>query len=345
MVLTQTQIGIGLEVECFIVDSEGKPAQEISIDGELMSTSEWIQQEVQRVFPELRGAISLEQIASHLEMKTLVCENRTIAARQIIATRRKVETILHAKGLHLSFQPVLEDELSLIPATLDPESRTFQLVERWGENAFHSATACFQVNDSRPFAHLLGPGDEMDMRRLEQARIIHNSFTAEKVAELRSTNLNDMRSAQGLTRFEHAQTLLVSQNQERFARFGFPSEQILFPPQFDTIREMLRWMCAFDASSEITPTDFERMSDLSIFRRLNPKEMHSWTVKIKQSEDPRQPWWVESRWGDSLEFSTATELETHLEPATNHFEGFVAASKTSTVRQPDHNSPVCELLQ
>jgi hypothetical protein len=183
----------------------------------------------------------------------------------------------------LKFQAVMPAVFNLIPATINPESRSKQLFERWsrtaeGKDLLYSASiAGFQINDSRPFAKL-----KNDQEKLERARRIHN-LMSEDFERLNGSN-KGMKDFRGKSRMENLFNLIPTVKGADFKKLGWTREkEIIIPPHFENVQAMKRWMAAH--------------SGVENFEEADCKNEHAVTVKIK-----RKPVWLaESRVFDAVD--------------------------------------------
>ncbi len=279
----ESTTGIGLETEGFIVDDQNRGME--FIDGK--PASEVAMLAIQDRRPSLAERVSLEQASVMLEIATRVRRTGAEAVREAMEIREAVNDILADHGARLSFVPVLSHPFRFVPATSDPASRAHQLIDAWGgleggkEMLISTATASFQINDSRPFADY-----ETWEQRMEMARRIHNAFSA-NADELMREN-RGVRDFAGKTRLERAIGLLTKVKAEQFARHGFHDPRhIVIPPFFANVEAMLRWMRAH--------------SDVNDSSEARPKNEHAVTMKIKRPEwNQEGPWVAETRLFDAV---------------------------------------------
>lgn len=280
---SEQKYGVGLEMEGFIVNCERTRER---IDG--LPASQWVMERVRQTIPELVPYLSFEQASVMLEVKTDVFAEPAEAIRQVMSIRGQIDRLLTEVGCRLVFQPVLREEFEFVPATNDPNSRTHQLIREWGctpqgiAMLHATAIASLQVNDSRPFRHVLSAPD-----KLERAREIHNLYSA-NFDRLRTQN-GPQRNSRGMTRMENLLFLLPSVKGETFARHGYDNPlNVALPGHFDDVESMKRWMCAH--------SDVDNLEDAKC------KNEHAVTVKVKRDQDT---WIAESRVYDAVDSEQA----------------------------------------
>ncbi len=277
--MKKENFGIGLEIEGFI--KENGYGKEI-IDG--LPASEWTLKQVEEKIPNLYPYLSFEQASVMLEVKSDVFEKDGEAVTQILNIREEINKILKEKGCELVFQPVLEKDFDFVPATSDPNSRSQELIQKWGNTEKgrkllkDTVTASLQINDSRPFQNT----DNLD-EKLELAFQIHNLYSR-NFDQLNKFN-GKIRDFEGESRIEKAMRLLQEVKRDLFLKRGIknPLEAIL-PSEFKNIEEMKNWMKAH--------------SDVDNFEDAQCKNEHALTVKIKRNNDI---WICESRVFDAVD--------------------------------------------
>lgn len=259
--MKKENFGIGLEMEGFIKkENYGKDI----IDN--MPASEWTLNQVKQKIPSLFPYLSFEQASVMLEVKSDVFENEGEAIAQILDIRDAINKILYEKGCDLIFQPVLENDFDFIPATSDPNSRSQELIQKWGNTEKgrkllkDTVIASLQINDSRPFQNAKNIDE-----KLELALKIHNLYS-KYFEELNKSN-GKMKDCEGKTRIEKIINLLMEVKKEVFTKFGINDPiRALLPGEFKNIEEMKNWMKAH--------------SDVEKFEDTNCKNEHALTVKI-----------------------------------------------------------------
>jgi hypothetical protein len=275
----ELQIGVGIEMEGFIVGQNGF-ARELIHD---QPASQWTIEKVRQINPEIAEQVSMEQTSVMLEVKSGVQPGEIIALDEILEIRKAVDKILGEVGCSLKFQPVMQYPFNLLPASINPESRSRQLFERWsgtneGKNLLYSASiASFQINDSRPFAKL-----KNDQEKLERARKIHNLMSND-FERLNQAN-KEKRDFRNKSRMENLFSLIPAVKGEDFKKLGqYDEKEILIPPYFENVQAMKRWMAAH--------------SGVENFEEADCKNEHAVTVKIKRSP----VWLAESRIFDAVD--------------------------------------------
>ncbi|MGL5831111.1 MAG: hypothetical protein ACRCZE_03090 [Candidatus Altimarinota bacterium] len=276
----QLQTGVGIEMEGFIVGMENGLARELIDD---QPASEWVMGQMRQRNPGIAEQVSMEQTSVMLEVKSNVQPGEIIALDEILEIRAAVNKILAEVDCSLKFLPVMQNKFDLVPASINPESRSKQLFDKWsgtpdGRNLLYSASiAGLQINDSRPFAKL-----KTDQEKLERARRIHNLMSKD-FERLNGVN-KQMRDFRNKTRMENLFSLIPIVKGGGFKKLGmYEEKEILIPPHFTDVQAMKRWMAAH--------------SGVENFEEADCKNEHAATVKIKRGS----VWLAESRIFDAVD--------------------------------------------
>ncbi len=268
--------GIGIEMEGFIVNAE-RPQERI----EGLPASQWIIREFGRKFPDLADRVSPEQASVMLEIKTGVHQSEEEAVAELFKIRALINQCLGPQGCQMIFQPVSKQRFDFVPADLSEGSRSRQLVEAWSRTdqgsrlLFKTATASFQINDSR----IPDPPKNGDI--LAFAARVHNLFTANR--DFLTGQNSGITDWEGKTRLEQAIDLLSSVKARQFEKRGLPAIESPLPRPFASTEDFAAWSCAHSDVDEIGQAD--------------PKNEHAVTVKVKRTG----PVIVETRIFDAVE--------------------------------------------
>lgn len=268
--------GIGLEMEGFIVNSQR--AQE-KIENQ--PSCQWTINIMQRLFPALALHLSTEQASVMLELKTGRHQTEDKAIQELMEIRQLVNNCLAGQGCKLIFEPVARQSFEFIPADISEDSRSRQLVETWSKTEkgtqmlFGTATASFQINDSR----IKGPATNESI--LAFAARVHNLFTRHR--ELLIAQNSGITDWQGKSRLDLAIDLLSTVKARQFKKRGLEPIIAPLPRHFTTEQDFIRWSCAH--------------SDVDSIDQVDPKNEHAVTVKVKR----KGVLIIETRIFDSLE--------------------------------------------
>ena len=276
MSINTQQKGFGVEAECFILNSEGRPIEMV----QNIPSSEFIKDTIIRKFPCLDDRIGFEQVSVMLELKSEVTPSVKEAFREVLQIRNLIESEIRIHGVFLVFTPVLQEDFEFVPATRNQNSKTHENINNWSEKTDikSAATASLQINDSTVFD---------TENNMEKAREIFNSFIHNKNTLLELNQ--DKKSFLGLSRVEHATDFLKKIKSKQFKRHGFDDpNDIVFPKAFLDTDSLQKWMQAH--------------SDVASFAETEHKNEHSILCKIKREGDL---FILESRFADSVE----TEIE------------------------------------
>jgi len=295
---------------------------------------------------DIRNLVSDEQIAGHLEFKSNTNLESIDSSAKVSEVRDRVRTKLQEIGLDLKFTPVVEGEYEAIPADTTEDSRNMELFRKWeaaGVKPKLGLMSGLQVNISAGiFEHLSGSEDDLELAKAEISRQMMNAVTQDLIDEfgqndptqLGTANRTvDTPQAELINRRTQLDLLIGAANEKRFIEFGFTREEILMPPHFETIRDMLAWMVAFDDTTDkpgLTLSEFYEKSDLEILQGLRTKNLHPYTAKMKriQNELTGQANYVmELRYMDSREFKNDEEM-------ANYIQSNIDAVRTSMGLKP-----------
>lgn len=263
-------------MEGFIVNSR-RPQERIANQ----PSCQWTINTMKKLFPDLAGDLSPEQASVMLELKTNLHQTRDSAIRELMEIRQLVNNCLTRQGCRLIFEPVARQSFDFIPADLSEHSRSRQLVEAWSKTEqgsqmlFGTATASFQINDSR----IKGPAENESIMAF--AARTHNLFTNHKQF-LMAQNAG-ITNWQGKTRLDLAIDLLSTVKAKQFRAKGLDPITAPLPEHFTTEQDFALWSCAH--------------SDVASIEQADPKNEHAVTVKVKRDG----PLIVETRIFDSLE--------------------------------------------
>ncbi len=286
------EVGYGLEMEGFVVTEEGLP---VSLTAKSQPLIEWLLQQWLAWKPQAANLLSAEQLAHMVEIKTPVVTTIRQALDHISYIRSELNILLRQagkkglvrRGARIIFSPVLSRKAALIPASTDPSSRAYQLVEAWSktpvgaEQLHNTSIASCQLNDSVLFAGL-----SVEQRWM-LAVALYNQYTHANVSNLMDRyNVQGATNFAGRTRQQCLEALLPAVKGHQFAKRGYDHTHVIYPPCFRDKTALQAWYCAH--------------SDVEDFTQAKCKDAHGIALKVKLDHS-NNPLLAESRWLDANE--------------------------------------------
>ena len=240
----------------------------------------FVQDELKIKYPEILSKTSREQASCLLEVKSKPQKSLELAYEETQEVIRLInDKILNTHEVELQAQSVPTQDFEVVPASLDPQSRSFQLFNEWGAHNISKTVICStQLNIDIDMPFFSSPRDT-----IERIRFILNQLSSHK-REITEFN-SGLTNQNGKTREDLLKELMRDAKGKHFDSV----DEILVPPFFNTNQEMFKWMLSHSGES----INIGSLSDYDILRRISPKDMHGYLAKIKFNNlDPFNSKWV-----------------------------------------------------
>jgi len=290
----KSQRGIGLEIEFQIVDKDTH--NPVSTINELPSIV-YIQEMISRMSKSYSQYIHAEQVSVLCEITSDVNFTLLNSYAQIQQIESDINSkILQYFNLQLLARPVVKSKFEIVPASLDPKSRSHQLFNDWGEDQIMKTAICsMQINDSVIMPSYVDAKDQLDFLRRQ---ILCYQANIDKYL-----NLNSGFTFNGQNRIEISKELLWAVKSSSFEFYGFQIDDLMMPSKVDNNLDVLKWMLAHNQIN-LNNDQLKSMDHHDVLQMINPKNVHGY---FKFKFDPRnfdKDWILEHRF---LDASTSIE--------------------------------------
>lgn len=290
----KNQRGIGLEIEFQIVDKDSHIP--VSTINEIPSIV-FIQEMISKISKSYSPYIHAEQVSVLCEITSDVNFTLMNSYAQIQQIEFDINSkILQYFNLQLLARPVVKSKFEIVPASLDPNSRSHQLFNQWGEDQIIKTAICsMQINDSFIMRPFIDAENQLDFLRKQ---ILCYQTNIDKYL-----SLNSGFTFNGQNRIEISTELLWGVKSSSFEFYGFQIDDLMMPSKVDNNLDVLKWMLAHNQIN-LDDHQLKSMDQHAVLQMINPKNVHGY---FKFKFDPRnldKDWILEHRF---LDASTSIE--------------------------------------
>jgi len=290
----ENQRGIGLEIEYQIVDIDtNKPVSKIQNIPSIV----YIQNQIQNRFSSHAANVHAEQLSILCEIVSDVKDTMVQSYFQISEIANIIDQkILSNFNLKLLPNPVVNSNFEIVPASLDPNSRSFQLFNQWGADQILKTAICsMQINDSYVMPVYIGADDQVN-HLLKFFRVYQENIS-------KYLTLNTTQTFQNQNRIQISEDLLWNVKHVSFEYYGFEKNDLMIPTKVETNTDILKWMLAHN-QIHVPENKLLHIETETILKSISPKNIHG-HLKVKYDpKDLYNTWILEHRF---LDASTSLE--------------------------------------